>query len=125
MSSPCSLPAAFHPKDFFVSFMTTNLEPDELLVEARFPQPKPWTGQAWVEMARPHGDFALVGVAAVLTLREDGVRDAARLVYTGLQRPRLRRIRAAPRSRTDASGAQKGPAAGGRGRQWRVGGPSG
>ena len=64
--------------------MTTNLEPDELLVDARFPQPQPWTGQAWVEMARPHGDFALVGVAAVLTLREDGICNAARLIYTGV-----------------------------------------
>ncbi len=33
---------------------------------------------------RWHGDFALVGVAAVLTLRKDGVCDAARLVYTGV-----------------------------------------
>ena len=73
-----------HPKDFFVSFMTTSLEPNELLVEARFPPPQPRTGQAWFEMARRHGDFALVGVAAVLSLREDGVCDAARLVYTGV-----------------------------------------
>src|SRR5215208_5412865 len=73
-----------HPKDFFVSFMTTSLESNELLVEARFPPPQPRTGQAWFEMARRHGDFALVGVAAVLSLREDGVCDAARLVYTGV-----------------------------------------
>jgi CO/xanthine dehydrogenase FAD-binding subunit len=73
-----------HPKDFFVSFMTTSLEPEELLAEVRFPPPRPRTGQAWFEMARRHGDFALVGVGAVLTLREDGVCEAARLVYTGV-----------------------------------------
>jgi aerobic carbon-monoxide dehydrogenase medium subunit len=73
-----------HPKDFFVSFMTTNLEPNELLVEARFPPTQPRTGHAWVELARRHGDYALVGVAAVLTLNEDGTCKAARLVYTGV-----------------------------------------
>lgn len=71
-------------EDFFVSFMTTNLEPEELLAEVRFPPPQPRTGHAWFEIARRHGDYALVGVAAVLTLREDGACDSARLVYTGV-----------------------------------------
>jgi aerobic carbon-monoxide dehydrogenase medium subunit len=70
--------------DFFVSYMTTNLEPDELLAEVRFPLPQPRTGHAWFEIARRHGDYALVGMAAVLTLREDNICDAARLVYTGV-----------------------------------------
>ncbi len=73
-----------HSKDFFVSFMTTNLETTELLVEARFPPTQPRTGHAWVEIARRHGDYALVGVAAVLTLSGDGICEAARLVYTGV-----------------------------------------
>lgn len=73
------------PDEFFVSYMTTNLKPEELLVEVRFPPPQPWTGHAWMEIARRHGDFALVGVAAVLTLREDGTCSAARLVYTGVE----------------------------------------
>lgn len=72
------------PNDFFVSFLTTSLEPEELLVEVRFPQPEPRTGQAWLEINRRHGDYALVGAAAVLTLREDGVYDTARLVLTGV-----------------------------------------
>jgi carbon-monoxide dehydrogenase medium subunit len=70
--------------DFFVSYMTTNLEPEELLAEVRFPPPQPHTGHAWFEIARRHGDYALVGVAAVLKLREDGECDSARLVYTGV-----------------------------------------
>jgi CO/xanthine dehydrogenase FAD-binding subunit len=70
--------------DFFLSYMTTNLEPEELLAEVRFPPPQPRTGHAWFEIARRHGDYALVGVAAVLTLGEDGACDAARLVYTGV-----------------------------------------
>jgi CO/xanthine dehydrogenase FAD-binding subunit len=73
-----------HPGEFFVSYLSTSLKPEELLVEVRFPPPRPRTGQAWLEIARRHGDYALVGVAAVLTLREDGTCDAARLVYTGV-----------------------------------------
>src|SRR5919199_1041918 len=72
------------PDEFFVSYMITNLEPEELLVEVRFSPPQPRTGTAWMEIARRHGDFALVGVAAVLTLHEDGTCSAARLVYTGV-----------------------------------------
>jgi aerobic carbon-monoxide dehydrogenase medium subunit len=74
-----------HPKDFFLTYMTTALKPTELLVEARFPPTRPRTGQAWLEIARRHGDYALVGVGAVLTLREDGVCQDARLVYTGVE----------------------------------------
>ncbi len=72
------------PEEFFESYMTTSLKPEELLAEVRFPPPRPRTGVAWLEVARRHGDFALVGVAAVLTLREDGTCEAARLVYTGV-----------------------------------------
>lgn len=71
-------------KDFFVSYMTTNLEADELLAETRFPVPGPRTGQAWFEIARRHGDYALVGVAATLTLGEGGACEGARLIYTGV-----------------------------------------
>ena len=71
-------------EDYFVSYMTTDLEPDELLAEVRFPPPQPRTGHAWFEIARRHGDYALVGVAAVLTLREDNTWGDARLVYTGV-----------------------------------------
>jgi CO/xanthine dehydrogenase FAD-binding subunit len=70
--------------DFFLSYMTTNLEPEELLAEVRFPPPRPRTGHAWIEIARRHGDYALVGTAAALTLSEDNTCDAARLVYTGV-----------------------------------------
>ena len=73
-----------HPSEFFLSYLTTSLEPEELLVEVRFPPSQPRTGQAWLEIARRYGDYALVGVAAVLTLREDSACSAARLVYTGV-----------------------------------------
>ena len=72
------------PKDFFVTYLTTNLEPDELLVEVRLPPPPARTGYAWEEYARRHGDFALAGVAAAISLASDGICTRARLVYTGV-----------------------------------------
>ena len=70
-------------EDFFVGYLTTVLEPDEILVEAYFPPLRPHTGQAWVEFARRHGDFALAGVAVSLSMQDDIVRDA-RIVLTGV-----------------------------------------
>jgi carbon-monoxide dehydrogenase medium subunit len=70
-------------EDFFVGYLTTVLEPDEILVEAWFPPVRPHTGQAWVEFARRHGDFALAGVAVSLSMVGDVV-GAARIVLTGV-----------------------------------------
>ena len=72
------------PGDFFVTYLTTSLAPDELLVEIRFPPRPARTGYAWEEYARRHGDFALAGVAAAISLASDGVCTGARLVYTGV-----------------------------------------
>jgi carbon-monoxide dehydrogenase medium subunit len=68
-------------KDFFVGLFTTVLEPDELLVEVHLPpMPRP-SGWSFLEVARRHHDFALVGVAAVVTLGAAGTCEEARLVY--------------------------------------------
>ena len=74
---------ALAAEDFFEGYLTTALHPDEILVEAWLPALRPRTGQAWLEFARRHGDFALVGVATSVTLDEDRVRDA-RIVLTGV-----------------------------------------
>lgn len=52
-------------KDFFVSMMTTALEPDEILVCVRFPKASPGERHAWQHFSRRTGDFAIVAVAAV------------------------------------------------------------
>lgn len=67
--------------EFFVSLFTTALEPDELLVEIALPPLPPRSGWAFTEMARRHGDYALVGVAAVITLDERDRCQAAKLVF--------------------------------------------
>ena len=71
------------PEEFFVSFLTTSLEPDELLVELRLPAWQPGTGWAFMEISRRHGDFAMVGVASTVRLAADGSVAEARLAYTG------------------------------------------
>jgi len=68
-------------RDFFVGLFTTILEPDELLVEVRLPPMPPRSGWSFLEVARRHHDFALVGVAAVVALDGAGVCQQARLVY--------------------------------------------
>jgi aerobic carbon-monoxide dehydrogenase medium subunit len=71
-------------EEFFVGFYSTALEPDELLVEVRIPRAADAVGTAFLELARRHGDFALVGVAATVARNGGGVISDARLVFTGL-----------------------------------------
>ena len=71
--------------EFYVGLMTTALGPDELLVEIRIPAPPvPRTGTGFAEVSRRHGDFALVGAAAVIGLDGAGVCRHARLVFFGV-----------------------------------------
>ena len=69
---------------FFTGPLTTALRPDEMLTEIRIPAPPPRTGGAFVEMARRAGDFALVGVAALITLDGAGKCERARIALCGV-----------------------------------------
>lgn len=51
---------------FAVGFMTPALQPGELVTAVRFPVQRPGHGYSFVELARRHGDFAIVSVAATL-----------------------------------------------------------
>jgi carbon-monoxide dehydrogenase medium subunit len=68
---------------FFQTFFTTSLEPDELLTEVRFPGWPAGAGWSYLEVSRRHGDFAMVGVASVLTLDASGAIADTRLAFTG------------------------------------------
>jgi CO/xanthine dehydrogenase FAD-binding subunit len=72
------------PEEFFVGYLTTAVEPSELLVEVRLPVVPPRTGTAFLEVSRRHGDFALVGVAASVTLDAGGVCTRCAIVLTGV-----------------------------------------
>lgn len=68
-------------RDFFAGLFATVLEPEEMLVEVALPPPPPTTGWAFMEVARRHGDYAQVGIAARVSLDESGRCREARLVY--------------------------------------------
>ena len=50
-------------KDFFVSMMSTALEPDEIVVSVRFPKAAAGDRHAYLQFSRRTGDFAIVAVA--------------------------------------------------------------
>ena len=62
--------------DLFVGPLESSLRPDEIAVEAFFPALAPGAGVAFDEIARRHGDYALVGVAALVRLEEGRVVEA-------------------------------------------------
>src|SRR5262249_35310634 len=70
--------------DFFLDLMTTALEPGEILREVRIRKPGAGTGQAYAKMAHPASGFAVVGVAANLSISGDGTCQKASLGVTGI-----------------------------------------
>jgi len=69
--------------DLFVTYLTTSLDPRELLVEVRIPALSRGAGWSWMEIARRHGDFALAGVGTVLAVRRGAITEA-RIALTGV-----------------------------------------
>ncbi len=68
-------------QDFFVGMFTTALEPDEILVEIELPFSSQRTGWSFMEVAPRAGDYALMGVAALVTLDDASKCKRAKLVY--------------------------------------------
>lgn len=79
-------------ESFFKSFFTTTLEPDEMLTAVHVPHaPDPKLRRtAFHEVARRHGDFALVGAAVVLDLNEANEITRARVSLLGAAEVPLR-----------------------------------
>jgi CO/xanthine dehydrogenase FAD-binding subunit len=73
------IPAA----QWFEGYLTTSRSPDELLVEVRFPAARRGTGTSFEEVARRHGDFAMVGLAASLVMSGEVISEA-RLAFAGV-----------------------------------------
>ena len=70
--------------DFFSGYLTTALEPQDLVTEIRFPWLPPHAGWALMEFARRSGDYALAGAAAVVTATPNGQCSSAQISYFGL-----------------------------------------
>ena len=62
--------------ELFAGPLETTLAHDEIAVEAYFPGLAPGAGVAFQEIARRHGDYALVGVAAHVETEGDNVTRA-------------------------------------------------
>ena len=71
-------------EDFFVGTFTTAMEHDEVLTEVRLPRLPAGTGVAVEELARRHGDFAIVGAMAAVHLAADGSVDLVRIAASGV-----------------------------------------
>ncbi len=69
-------------KDLFQNYLTTSLEPEEILVEVRIAAMPAGAGYALEEFARRRGDFAIVGIAAMI-VREGRHCTLARLATAG------------------------------------------
>lgn len=78
--------------DFLQGIMTTAAQPEELLTEIELPGLAGGRrGDAFEEVARRHGDFALAGVAVALTLDVDERVMDVRIALCGVEaRPRRR-----------------------------------
>ncbi len=66
--------------DFFLGMFNTQLEPQELLVEVAIPALPARTGWALKEISRRPHDFALAGVAALVSLDDRALVSDARIV---------------------------------------------
>jgi carbon-monoxide dehydrogenase medium subunit len=73
------IPAA----EFFLGYLTSALDETELLTAVHFPAWPARTGASVLEISRRHGDYALVGLAAVLGLGDDGRVERAALSFLG------------------------------------------
>ncbi|MGE0821662.1 MAG: xanthine dehydrogenase family protein subunit M [Candidatus Binatia bacterium] len=70
-------------EDFFVDMLTTALEPGEIITEVRIPPLSAKTGSAYVKVPQPASGFAVVGVAALVTLDAQGRCTIVRIGVTG------------------------------------------
>jgi carbon-monoxide dehydrogenase medium subunit len=72
-------------EDFFVTILTTSIEPNELLTEIRFPNPK-GKKTSYQKLANKASHYAVVGAAAVV----DPSNNTVRVAFSGLAEKPLR-----------------------------------
>lgn len=71
-------------EQLIVGPLTTALEPGELLTQVRIPLPPARTAGAYEKLPNPASRFAVVGVAAEISLDAKGVVQWSRIALTGL-----------------------------------------
>jgi carbon-monoxide dehydrogenase medium subunit len=73
----------FHAQDFFKGLFETALGPQDVLTAIRVPAATPATRVGFAELARRHGDYAIVGLAASARADGKGLADV-RLAFFGV-----------------------------------------
>jgi CO/xanthine dehydrogenase FAD-binding subunit len=73
----------YNAEDFFLTYLTTALEADQMVIEASVPVLPAGTGWSFVEMSRRSGDFAIVCVATLLFM-DNGTCTEARIALSGV-----------------------------------------
>ncbi|MFZ0820683.1 MAG: xanthine dehydrogenase family protein subunit M [Candidatus Acidiferrales bacterium] len=71
-------------REFFVDMLTTHLRHGEILTQVRVPIQKGRTGAAYKKLYQPASGFAIVGIAARLSLNASGKIESAAIGVTGL-----------------------------------------
>ena len=99
--------------EFAAGYMTTSLQPDEVLTGITLPLPARKHGHAFVEFARRHGDFAIVACSALIGLDRNGKIADVAIALSGLTHAPVRpaTIEQALRGEKPASAAFKAAAA--------------
>lgn len=69
--------------EFFIDILTSDIQPGELLTAIDLPVPSGRVGQSYQKFSHPASGYAVVGVAAVVTLDGAGNCSAARVAVTG------------------------------------------
>ena len=69
--------------EFFVGMLTTAIGADEILTEVRLPRLPGRAGYAYEKFANKASGYAVVGVAAAVSLGGDGTAQEARIAVTG------------------------------------------
>ncbi len=70
-------------RDFITGTFQTSIEPNEMLIEVRVPDPGPSSGGAYLKLERKIGDYATVGAAVFLSIA-NGTIDRAGIGLTSV-----------------------------------------
>jgi aerobic carbon-monoxide dehydrogenase medium subunit len=77
-------------REFSAGFMTTKLQPDEMIAAVDFPMWRLGHGHGFHEFSRRQGDFAIAGAAAMLDVGADNVVRRASVTLFGVTAAPLR-----------------------------------
>jgi CO/xanthine dehydrogenase FAD-binding subunit len=80
--------------EFFLTYLTSALEPAEILAEVRIPTLPTNTGWSFMELSRRHGDFGIVVVASILFMENRELCRKASIALGGVAPTPIRAVEA-------------------------------